>query len=109
MVCDGIAGGIRSQVASPIKSEMGKKNTVKGYTIRQGDTLTSIAQKTGVSVSDIQKLNPGLKDPKKIQPGQVIQMPNNAMEDRRFAGRNYPTATGVGDFNTNDLWDKYQK
>jgi LysM repeat protein len=42
--------------------------------VKFGDTLSSIAQKFGVTVAAIQKLN-GIKDPRLIHPGQVLQIP----------------------------------
>lgn len=40
------------------------------YTVQSGDTLSAISRKTGVSMSNIRRLNPGLSD--KIKPGQRI-------------------------------------
>lgn len=44
------------------------------YTVKFGDTLSSIAQKFGVTVAAIQQLN-GIKDPRLIHPGEVLQIP----------------------------------
>lgn len=51
------------------------------YTIQSGDTLSAIAQAyrdrgVKVTVEDILKANPGL-DPRKLQPGQVIIVPEH--------------------------------
>ncbi len=45
----------------------------KTYTIRSGDTLSGIASKTGVAMSVIQQLNPGL-NPSALQTGQVLKL-----------------------------------
>ena len=43
------------------------------YTVKTGDTLGAIAQKTGVSVDRIQELNPEL-DPQALLSGQKIKL-----------------------------------
>jgi LysM repeat protein len=43
------------------------------YRIRQGDTLTSIADKTGVPTDRLLSLNPGL-DPQTLQPGERVKL-----------------------------------
>lgn len=43
------------------------------YVVRTGDTLGSIAQKTGVSVVKLQELNPSL-DPQSLLSGQRIKL-----------------------------------
>jgi LysM repeat protein len=45
----------------------------KTYTIKSGDTLSAIAAHTGVSVSVILRLNPGL-NANALQTGQVIKL-----------------------------------
>ena len=55
------------QQPKQVVSQNGNPNTGKPasetsyYIIKQGDTLYSIARKNGVSVADIERLNPGLK------------------------------------------------
>jgi LysM repeat protein/GH25 family lysozyme M1 (1,4-beta-N-acetylmuramidase) len=44
------------------------------YTVRQGDTLSAIGSRFGVSYQQIARWN-GLKDPNKIYPGQVLRIP----------------------------------
>jgi LysM repeat protein len=43
------------------------------YTVRAGDTLGAIAIKTGVSVTDLEDLNPGL-DPQGLVAGQKLKL-----------------------------------
>jgi hypothetical protein len=45
----------------------------RSYTVRTGDTLGGIAEKTGVDVTTLQDLNPGL-DPQALVAGQKIKL-----------------------------------
>lgn len=45
----------------------------KTYTVKSGDTLSGIASKTGVPMSMIMRLNPGL-NPNALQTGQVLKL-----------------------------------
>lgn len=49
--------------------------TSSKYTVVKGDTLTAIAKKYGVTVAELVKANPQIKDPNLIYPGQVINIP----------------------------------
>jgi len=44
------------------------------HKVNPGDTLGAISKKYGVSVDDIMKINPNIKDPNKIQAGQKIKI-----------------------------------
>lgn len=48
-----------------------------GYTVQQGDTLSSIARQAGVSVVDIAKAN-GIKNPNRITTGQPLNIPKGS-------------------------------
>ena len=41
------------------------------YVVRPGDSLSSISAKTGISVADLEALNPGI-DPNALQTGQRL-------------------------------------
>lgn len=47
------------------------------YVVRAGDTLGRIAERYGISHSEIARAN-GLRDPNRIQPGQVLVIPGRA-------------------------------
>ena len=47
--------------------------TRSSYTVKTGDTLAGIAEKTGVSVEKIQEINPQL-DPQALVSGQKIKL-----------------------------------
>ena len=44
------------------------------YTVKPGDTPSGIAEKTGVSLEQLEKANPDL-DPQLLAPGQRIKIP----------------------------------
>jgi LysM repeat protein len=71
----GTSGQTTSQpTATP--SGKGKKRERKGprrYTVKSGDTPSSIADKTGVPLEEILRLNPDL-DPQTLSPGQRIRL-----------------------------------
>lgn len=50
-----------------------KEPTKKSYKVETGDTLESIAKKTGVDVAELQRLNPDL-DPQALTTGQKIKL-----------------------------------
>lgn len=49
------------------------RTKAKTYTVQTGDTLTAIAQKTGVPVSELLALNPEV-DPQILIAGQVLKL-----------------------------------
>jgi LysM repeat protein len=51
----------------------GQRNARQTYTIQSGDTLGSIAAKTGTSIARLQQLNPGI-DPSALQVGDKIRV-----------------------------------
>jgi LysM repeat protein len=52
--------------------------TIPGtYTVKKNDTLVGIARHLNVSYADLTKLN-GIKDPKKLQEGQVLKVPKRS-------------------------------
>jgi LysM repeat protein len=50
-----------------------RKTGARVYTVRTGDTLTSISIDTGVPVETLQQLNPGL-DTQALPPGQRLRL-----------------------------------
>ena len=43
------------------------------YEVKSGDSLSKIAKEQGKSLEDILKLNPEIKNPDRIKPGQKIK------------------------------------
>jgi LysM repeat protein len=50
------------------------KTRIRVYVVQPGDTLSSISQKTGVSVSTLEALNPKLVDPNSLQAAQRLRL-----------------------------------
>jgi LysM repeat protein len=62
--------------ATPAKGSKNNQRERKGprrYTVKSGDTPSSIADKTGVPLEEILRLNPDL-DPQTLSPGQRIRL-----------------------------------
>jgi LysM repeat protein len=57
-----------AKTTSPVKTPAGS------YTVRKNDSLIKIAREQKVSYDDLVKLN-GIKDPRKLQEGQVLKLP----------------------------------
>lgn len=51
----------------------GGAKAAKSYVVQNGDTLTSIAHRAGVSVARIQELNPGV-DPQILVSGEKLKL-----------------------------------
>jgi LysM repeat protein len=51
----------------------GSSDAANAYVVQNGDTLTSIAHKTGVPVSRIEELNPGV-DPQILVSGEKLKL-----------------------------------
>lgn len=60
-------------VSARSKSKGSKSRRRRTYTVKAGDTLSSIAVKTGVSLERIQTLNPTL-DSQSLQTGQRVKL-----------------------------------
>jgi LysM repeat protein len=71
---DGSPGSGRHAPAGKVKKGGGRKvSTRSSYVVQSGDTLTAIAHKTGVSVVQIQKLNPSV-DPRVLISGERLKL-----------------------------------
>lgn len=51
-----------------------KSRGKRTYTVKSGDVLSAIAEKTGVSLARIEQLNPKI-DPSSLQKGQKLKLP----------------------------------
>jgi len=71
------------EVAVAVKKDSADTDSKKleAYTIKAGDNLTKIAKAAGVSIEDIMKANPQIKDPNKIFAGAKIEIPRIKKEE----------------------------
>jgi LysM repeat protein len=67
------SGPNRSSEARPTATPQGARKGRRRYTVKPGDTPSSIAEKTGVPLADILRLNPDL-DPQALSPGQRLKL-----------------------------------
>lgn len=61
------------QAETETASTQSERQRRRRYVIKAGDTLGAIAEKTGVSVEELERLNPEL-DPQALVAGQRIQL-----------------------------------
>jgi LysM repeat protein len=67
------------------------------WILRDGDTLTSISQQTGIDVDELEDLNPDI-DPQTLAPGQRIVLIEGGGDSSSNADSTPgPDGTGVGD------------
>ena len=59
--------------ATPTPDSKRERKGPRRYRVKTGDTPSSIADKTGVSLDEIMRLNPDL-DPQTLAPGQRIKL-----------------------------------
>ncbi|QTU91779.1 peptidoglycan-binding protein [Bacillus velezensis] len=64
------------------------------YTVKKGDALSVIAQKTGVSMATLQSLN-GIKDPNFIKAGQVLRLTDSASTPTKGKKSSYTLPSGI--------------
>jgi LysM repeat protein len=67
------SGPNRASEARPTPTPAGARKGRRRYTVKPGDTPSSIAEKTGVPLADILRLNPDL-DPQALSPGQRLKL-----------------------------------
>src|SRR5947209_11608010 len=62
-----------SHSARRLKPSQRRFARVRFYTVQPGDSLTSIAKKTGISMTKLEELNPAA-DPNALQSGQRLRL-----------------------------------
>lgn len=67
--------------------------TTSNYTVRSGDTMSSIASRNGVSLSALVAANPQISNPNLIYPGQTVHIPGGSASSGT-SGTQGPSETG---------------
>jgi LysM repeat protein len=67
----GTATATATATGTAKKKNSSSKKKKKSYTVKSGDTLSAIAEKTGVSLETLNKLNP---DADTLSPGQKLRL-----------------------------------
>jgi lysozyme len=71
------------------------------YTVKSNDTLSGIAKRFGVSLSDLLAANPQIKNPNIIYPGQVLTIPGKgtvsapAPQPKKYTVKSGDTLSGI--------------
>jgi LysM repeat protein len=60
------------------------------YTVKSGDVMGRIAKAHGVSLKSLKDANPQVKDPNRIFPGNVLNLPNGADQSNERSGGPQP-------------------
>ncbi|WGE00944.2 N-acetylmuramoyl-L-alanine amidase [Bacillus velezensis] len=89
---DSFKAGISGAPSSPAKTET--KTGGATYTVKKGDALSVIAQKNGVSMAALQKLN-GIKDPNFIKVGQVLKLTGSVSSSSSKKKSSYTLPSGI--------------
>jgi LysM repeat protein len=90
--------GASTTEASDRKGGERKRRNRRTYVVKPGDILSTVAEKTGLTVTELQELNPDI-DPQALQVGQRLKLrPDAASGDED--GGSATTATTEGDAET---------
>lgn len=66
-----VPSATRTAVTQPAR--LARRAARRAYVVQPGDTLTVIADETGVSIEEIERLNPDL-DPNALQTGERLKL-----------------------------------
>eukprot|EP01025_Chloroclados_australasicus_P009573 TRINITY_DN13659_c0_g1_i3.p2 TRINITY_DN13659_c0_g1~~TRINITY_DN13659_c0_g1_i3.p2 ORF type:complete len:243 (+),score=26.35 TRINITY_DN13659_c0_g1_i3:200-928(+) len=72
---------LSARTVRPARNVAANGFAVRPYTVRGGDTLTSIARKRGFELSELMKLNHDI-DPDNLKEGQTIILPLGSLSER---------------------------
>lgn len=63
----------RPEASKPKDDEGGDEGGESDYTVKDGDSLSTISEETGVSINELERLNPEV-DPQALIEGQVLKL-----------------------------------
>jgi len=63
------------------------------YKVKAGDNLSKVAKRYGISLAQLLKANPQIKNPNKIKVGQAINLPDTSTDNTQPLPSNYVPAT----------------
>jgi len=72
---------LKIPIFKKVKSDQSIKNTLKNYAVRPREGKWGIAYKFGITVSELEALNPDIKEV--LQPGDLLIVPNIANNEER--------------------------
>ena len=78
---DGILLSSTEPIPTPEVPDQPEENTTITYTVKPGDTLSKIARKYATTVSNIISLNPSIKNPNLIYPGEIFTIKQSDNEN----------------------------
>ncbi|OQV46898.1 hypothetical protein B5Z22_16590 [Bacillus velezensis] len=81
-------------MAQPLSAKTETKTGGATYTVKKGDALSVIAQKNGVSMATLQRLN-GIKNLNFIKVGQVLKLTDSASTPTKGKESSYALPSGV--------------
>ena len=92
-----LSGASNATVASPVsyKSTASSASTSDTYTVQAGDTLYSIARRSGMSLNTLLSIN-GLSQSSVIRPGQTLSVSGSASQTTATPVSYQTTATSTG-------------
>jgi LysM repeat protein len=74
---------VADEEESDIRATSNAFNVVQAsYIVREGDTLSAIAARFNITVDAMIEANPDLEDPRRITPGQELNLPERAPEQQ---------------------------
>ncbi len=62
-----------SRESTSERSRTPRRSTRRTYTVRAGDTPSTIAERTGIALEQLEALNPDI-DPQQLSPGQRLRL-----------------------------------
>ncbi len=71
-----IPNGTKNSADTQVQAEIVPLQNPQSYTVRAGDTLSLIAARSGVKVSDLMAWN-NIKNPRALKVGQILKLPAN--------------------------------